>query len=179
MYGFILGCLHLLYHDRDSHFLGKFWSHLWELMDTKLKKSTTFHPQTDGQTEVVNKTVVHLLRGYCNKHPKLWDEQFPYVQHAYNHAMHSSTQRTPFEVCLGYFPKSPMDFSFGEASKEMDRMIQIKLRGSFRGSNRYIKKYKNNWRRAKPNIRLGMINIGLIISFKSVIKYGYISARIE
>jgi hypothetical protein len=62
--------------------------------------------------------MVHLLRGYCNKHPKLWDEQFPYVQHAYNHAMHSSTQRTPFEVCLGYFPKSPMDFSFGEASKE-------------------------------------------------------------
>jgi hypothetical protein len=104
--------------DRDSHFLGKFWSHLWELMDTKLKKSTTFHPQTDGQTEVVNRTMVHLLRGYCNKHPKLWDEQLPYVQHAYNHAMHSSTQKTPFEVCLGYLPKSPMEFSFGEASKE-------------------------------------------------------------
>jgi hypothetical protein len=104
--------------DRDSHFLGKFWSHLWELMDTKLKKSTTFHPQIDGQTKVVNKTVVHLLRGYCNKHPKLWDEKLPYVQHAYNHAIHSSTQKTPFEVCLGYFPKSPMEFSFGEASQE-------------------------------------------------------------
>ena len=33
--------------DGDSHFLGKIWSYLWELMDTKLKKSTTFHPQTD------------------------------------------------------------------------------------------------------------------------------------
>jgi hypothetical protein len=32
--------------------------------------------------------------------------------------MHYSTQRSPFEVCLGYLPKSPMDFSFGEASKE-------------------------------------------------------------
>jgi hypothetical protein len=34
--------------DRDSPFLGNFWSHLWELMDTKLKKSTDFHPQIDG-----------------------------------------------------------------------------------------------------------------------------------
>jgi hypothetical protein len=36
--------------DRDSRFIGKFWSSLWALMDTKLKKSTSFHPKTDGQT---------------------------------------------------------------------------------------------------------------------------------
>jgi hypothetical protein len=53
-------------------------------MDAKLKRSTTFHPQTDGQTKVVNRIVVLLLRDYCSKHPKLWDEQIPYVQHAYN-----------------------------------------------------------------------------------------------
>jgi len=43
-------------------------------MDTKLKKSTTSHPQTNGKIEVVNRTVIHLLHGYCNKNPKLWDE---------------------------------------------------------------------------------------------------------
>ena len=47
--------------DQDSHFLRKFWSHLWELMDTKLKKSMDFHPQADGQIEVVNRTMAHLL----------------------------------------------------------------------------------------------------------------------
>ena len=36
--------------DRDSRFVGSFWSSLWALMDTKLKKSTTFHRQTNGQT---------------------------------------------------------------------------------------------------------------------------------
>jgi abortive infection bacteriophage resistance protein len=100
--------------DRDSRFLGEFWSTLWELMDTKLKKSIAFHPQTDGKTEVVNMTVVQLLRGYCSKHPKLWDEQLQYIQHAYNHAVHSSTKRSPFETCFGYLPKTPMDFSFGK-----------------------------------------------------------------
>jgi hypothetical protein len=60
--------------DRDTQFLGDFWTSLWRMMDTKLKRSTTFHPQTDGQTKVVNQTVVLLLRGYCSKHPKLWDE---------------------------------------------------------------------------------------------------------
>jgi hypothetical protein len=100
--------------DRDSRFIGNFWSSLWALMDTKLKKSTTFHPQTDGQTEVVNRTVVHLLRGYCSKHPKLWDEHLHYIQHAYNRAKHSSTQTSPFEACFGYLPKSPLDFIFGK-----------------------------------------------------------------
>ena len=70
--------------DRDSRFIGKFWSNLWRMMDTKLKKSAAFHPQTDGQTEVVKKIFLHLLRGYCSKHAELWDEKLHYIQHAYN-----------------------------------------------------------------------------------------------
>ena len=77
--------------NRDSQFVGKFWSSLWELTDIRLKKSTEFHPQTDGQTEVVKRTVIQLLQGYCSKHPKIWDENLCYVQHSYNRAKHSST----------------------------------------------------------------------------------------
>ena len=100
--------------DRYSQFIGNFWSSLWSLMDTKLKKRTTFHPQTNGQTKVVNRIVVHIIHGYCSKHPKLWDENLHYIQHAYNWAKHSSTQTSPFEACFGYFPKSPLDFIFGK-----------------------------------------------------------------
>jgi hypothetical protein len=107
--------------DRDSRFLGEFWTSLWKMMDTKLKRSTTFHPQTDGQTEVVNRTVVHLLRGYCGKHPKLWDEHLPYVQHSYNRAVHSSTHRSPFETCFGYLPKDPFYMVFGREDDSSGR----------------------------------------------------------
>lgn len=98
--------------DRDSRFVRNFWSNLWDMMDTELKKSTTFHPQTYGQTEVVNRTILRILRGYCSKHPKLWDERLHYIQHAYNRAKHSSTNTSPFEECFGYLPRSPLDFIF-------------------------------------------------------------------
>jgi hypothetical protein len=83
-------------------------------MDTKLKKRKKFHSQIDGQIEVVNHTVVHLLRAYCSKHPKLWDEHLHYIQHDYNRAKHSSTQTSSFEACFDYLPKSPLDFIFGK-----------------------------------------------------------------
>ena len=47
--------------DQDSRFLSTFWSSLWSMLDTKLTKSIAFHPQIDGQTEVVNKMIVHIL----------------------------------------------------------------------------------------------------------------------
>ena len=62
----------------------------------------------------MNRIVIHLLRGYCSKNPKLWDEKLHYIHHAYNREKHSSTQTSPFATCLGYFPKSPLDFIFGK-----------------------------------------------------------------
>jgi hypothetical protein len=66
-------------------------------------------PQTDGQTEVVNRMIVHILCMYNSKHPRTWDESLPYVQHIYNRAIHSSTDHNPFQVGLGFQPLGPMD----------------------------------------------------------------------
>ena len=54
--------------DRDSQFLSTFWSSLWSMLETKLTKSIAFHPQTDGQKEVVNRMIIHILRTYNSKH---------------------------------------------------------------------------------------------------------------
>ena len=100
--------------NRDTRFLSHFWTTLRGMMDARLKRSTTFHPQMDGQTEVVNRTLVHLLWGYNQKHLKTWDESLPYIQHCYNRVIHSSTNQSPFEVCMGFLPQSPFDLSFFE-----------------------------------------------------------------
>jgi hypothetical protein len=82
-------------------------------MDTKLKIYTTFHPQTNGQTKVVNKMLVHLLRGYNQNHPKTCKENVIYIQHSYNRAIHISTNNSPLETYFGYLTPSPLDVVYG------------------------------------------------------------------
>jgi hypothetical protein len=94
--------------DQDSRFINTFCSSLWSLLDTKLTKPTAFHPQKDGQTEVVNRMIVHIFRMYNSKHPCTWDESLSYVQHSYNRALHSSTNHIPFQVGLGFQPLGPI-----------------------------------------------------------------------
>ena len=89
-------------------------------MDTKLTKSIAFHPQTDGQIEVVNRMIVHIPRMYNSKHPRTWDESLPYVQHSYNWALHSSTGHIPFQVGLGFQPLGPMDVALPLANTSAD-----------------------------------------------------------
>ena len=90
------------------------------MLDTNLTKSIAFHPQIDGQTEVINRMIVHILRMYNSKHPRTWDENLPYVQHSYNRALHSSTNHSPFQVGLGFQPLCPIDIAMPFAATQAD-----------------------------------------------------------
>ena len=95
--------------DRDAKFLSHFWRSLWNKLGTKLLFSTTCHPQTDGQTEVVNRTLSTMLRAVLDKNLKLWEDCLPHVEFAYNRTTHSTTKMCPFQVVYGYIPRAPID----------------------------------------------------------------------
>jgi hypothetical protein len=97
--------------DRDAKFLSYFWKTLWCKLGTKLLFSTTCHPQTDGQTEVVNRNLSTLLRAIIRKNIKTWEECLPHVEFAYNRAVHSATKFSPFEIVYGFNPLTPLDLS--------------------------------------------------------------------
>jgi hypothetical protein len=82
--------------DRDVKFMSYFWKTLWAKLGTKLLFSTTCHPQTDRQTEVVNHTLCMLLRTMIKKNLKEWEDILPHVEFAYNRVVHSTTQMCPF-----------------------------------------------------------------------------------
>lgn len=95
--------------DRDTKFLSHFWRTLWGKIGTKLLFSTTCHPQTDGQTEVVNRTLSTLLRSVLTRNLRMWEECLPHVEFAYNRVVHSTTKMSPFEVVYGFNPLTPLD----------------------------------------------------------------------
>jgi hypothetical protein len=85
----------------------------WNKLETKLLFSTTCHPQTDGQIEVVNRTLSTMLRAVLDQNLRHWEDFLPHVEFAYNHATHSSTRMCPFQVVYDYIPIAPIDlFSF-------------------------------------------------------------------
>jgi len=94
--------------DWDTRFLSHFWKVLWGKLGTKLFFSTSHHPQTDGQTEVVNRTLSQLLRTIVQKNLKNWEDCLSYAEFAYNRTVHSSTNCSPFEVVYGFNPLTPM-----------------------------------------------------------------------
>ncbi|POM63295.1 Pol protein [Phytophthora palmivora] len=68
--------------DRDPRFTGAFWDTLFQMLGTKLTVSTADHPQTDGQTERVNRVLEDMLRIVCAEAPRFWSDQLPMVKFA-------------------------------------------------------------------------------------------------
>jgi hypothetical protein len=63
--------------DRDTKFMGHFRRTLWKKLGKNLSFISVYHPQTDGQTEVVNRSLGDLLRSLVIEHHSQWDHILP------------------------------------------------------------------------------------------------------
>lgn len=90
--------------DRDPIFLSMFWQELFTLQGVQLQRSTAYHPQTDRQTEVVNRTLETYLRYFCSDSPTDWPHYLPLAEWWYNTTYHCSIRCSPYEVLYGQRP---------------------------------------------------------------------------
>ncbi|CAH0488358.1 unnamed protein product [Peronospora farinosa] len=90
--------------DRDPRFTSAFWTSLFELLGTKLLMSTAAHPETNGQTERVNRALEDVLRSYATSFTS-WSAFLPLAEFALNNAVHASTGLTPFFVNTARHPR--------------------------------------------------------------------------
>jgi hypothetical protein len=96
--------------DRDPRWTGVLWTELFAAMGTKLKRSSSYHPQTDGQTERVHRVLEAMLRAYVNKRGTDWSEWLPTVEMSINSSVQEATGKTPFEM-TGVDWKDPMSLA--------------------------------------------------------------------
>nr|KAJ0228165.1 hypothetical protein LSAT_V11C100046520 [Lactuca sativa] len=90
--------------DRDKVFMSLFWRELFRLQGTQLLRSTAYHPQTDGQTEIVNKSVEMYLRCFIHGKPRSWSQWLPWAEFWHNTAYHTASKITPFKALYGRDP---------------------------------------------------------------------------
>lgn len=92
--------------DRDSVFMSSFWKELFNAMGTKLKMSTAYHPQTDGQTERVNQCIEMFLRCVAGHKPNLWANWLSLAEWWYNTTHHTAIGMSPFQALYSTPPPS-------------------------------------------------------------------------
>ncbi|RVW54342.1 Transposon Ty3-I Gag-Pol polyprotein [Vitis vinifera] len=143
--------------DRDVKFMSYFWKTLWAKLGTQLKFSSSFHPQTDGQTEVVNRSLGNLLRCIVRDQLRKWDNVLPQAEFAFNSSINRTTGYSPFEVTYGLKPKQPVDLiplptsvhtsQDGDAFARHIRDIHEKVREKIKISNENYKEAADAHRR--------------------------------
>ncbi|KAI3811386.1 hypothetical protein L1987_21107 [Smallanthus sonchifolius] len=93
--------------DRDARFTSRFWQSLHKSLGTRLDMSTTYHPQTDGQTERTIQMLEDMLRACVIDFGNTWESHLPLVEFSYNNSYHTSIKAAPFEALYGrkcHFP---------------------------------------------------------------------------
>jgi transposase InsO family protein len=162
--------------DRGSVFTSQFWGDLCYLMKIQQRLSTAFHPQTDGQTERANQTLIQYLRCFATENPMIWASVLPEAEFVCNNATNATTGATSFFAFMGYHPQihewvedTPSEGKMHPNAAERMRKLQ-EIRGKLtrhwqeavkRQKTQYDKKHKEQEFRQGQLVLLSTQNLTL------------------
>ena len=132
--------------DRGPQFISEFWAEFCRILGIKLKLSTAFHPQTDGQTEIMNQYIDQRLRPFVNHYQDNWSELLPMMDYAQATLPHESTGLAPFQIEFGYEPRTSFDWKQPtEPANARERLNQYE-------AQQYARRMHDAWETARANM---------------------------
>ncbi|GJU96373.1 putative reverse transcriptase domain-containing protein [Tanacetum coccineum] len=164
--------------DRDSLFTSRFWKSLQEAMRTQLDMSTTYHPETDGQSERTIQTLEDMLRACVIDFGSSWDRHLPLVEFSYNNSYHASIKAAPFEALYGRKYRSPVCWSeVGDSQLIGSEMVRETTEKIVQIKNRLLtarsrQKSYADVRRKPMEFQVGDMVMLKVSPWKGVIRFG-------
>ena len=125
--------------DRGPTFTSKFWQDLFRLQEVEIQLSFSYHPQTDGQTKVVNRCLEGYFRCVCGQYPHTWSKWLALAEYWYNTNYHSTLDITHFQALYGIPPHFHIPYISGDSfiatvdqmlreREDMFKVLQFQLR---------------------------------------------------
>jgi hypothetical protein len=112
--------------DIDPTFTSNFWQELFRIQGTQLHLSTSYHPQTDGQTNFFNKCLETYLQCFASNRQNQWAQWLLLAEWWYNTPYHIAARMTPFEAVYGKNPSSIRSYMLGVSKvQEVDKTLTV------------------------------------------------------
>ncbi|MBW0495237.1 hypothetical protein O181_034952 [Austropuccinia psidii MF-1] len=148
-----------IFSDIGSLFVSSFWTNLCQKLKISRDISTSFHPETDGQTEGVNQILEQYFWMYVSYHQDDWHTWHPLAEFAYNNSEHSSTKQSPFFNIYGrstifdsiHISQDPPS---GKLSTKLQSVQQV-VKEELESEIRRLKKYADRNRSIPPDSQPG------------------------
>ena len=133
--------------DRGPQFISAFWKEFTGILGIKLKLSTAYHPQTDGQTEIANQYLDQRLRPFVSHFQDNWSELLPMMDYAQATLPHESTGFAPIQLEMGYLPRTSFDWV-----RPTNEDLTVREKRSREGAQRHVKQLEEAWQVARRNL---------------------------
>ncbi|GJZ26842.1 putative reverse transcriptase domain-containing protein [Tanacetum coccineum] len=164
--------------DRDGKFTSHFWKSLHKALGTRLDMSTTYHPETDGQSERTIQTLEDMLRACVLDFGKGWDKHLPLVEFSYNNSYHTNIKAAPFEALYGRKCRSPICWAeVGDSQLTGPKIIHetteriVQIESHIQAARDRPKSYANV-RRKSVEFQVGDKVMLKVSPWKGVIRFG-------
>ena len=133
--------------DRGPQFVSAFWKEFTGILGIKLKLSTAYHPQTDGQTEICNQYLDQRLRPFVSYFQDNWSELLPMMDYAQATLPHESTGFAPIQLEMGYLPRTSFDWD-----RPTDRELTVREKQSQEEARQHVRQLEEAWNVARENL---------------------------